>query len=274
MTEPISVNHTYCGQQPMYDSRFASIEHQVIDKNVTDSSKDVVRAITASDHSMSHDICNVNENVLTSSASIRDANSANTLGLRDAIASNTIGLRDSIASSTLGIRDSVERHGAANMSATTTSGYESRLAIANTNATILNAICVSTDKLSSQSAAQNAIMLLEQQKVKECFSLQLADAKYEGLKNKETLSAQIAAAACENKYEALKNTQMLASQLAECCCEMKTGMKDVAVKMDDTLRMIDTNRIRDALNTANNEINLLKLSAYTCRGRSRSPSRT
>jgi hypothetical protein len=88
----------------------------------------------------------------------------------------------------------------------------------------------------------------------------LAESKYEALKNKEALSAQLAAATCESKYEALKNTQLLSTQLAECCCELKVKVSDVSTKMDDTLRTIDSQRIRDALNTANNEINLLKIS--------------
>jgi hypothetical protein len=105
--------------------------------------------------------------------------------------------------------------------------------------------------------------LLEQQKVKEHMSLQMADSKYEALKNKEMLSAQLAAASSDSKYEALKNTQTLSSQMAECCCEIKSKIGDVSNKMDDTVRTLDSNRLRDSLNTANNEVNLLKILEHT-----------
>jgi hypothetical protein len=95
------------------------------------------------------------------------------------------------------------------------------------------------------------------------MSNQMADSKYEALKNKEMLAAQIAAAACESKYEALKNTQTLSSQMAECCCEIKSKIGDVSNKMDDTVRTLDSNRLRDSLNTANNEVNLLKILEHT-----------
>jgi hypothetical protein len=115
------------------------------------------------------------------------------------------------------------------------------------------------ERLGSQSSAQYASMLLEQQKVKEHMSVQMAEAKYEALKNKEVLAAQIAASTAEGKYEALKNTQTLSAQLAECCCEIKSKVCDVSAKVDDTVRTLDTNRVRDALGVANNEINLLKV---------------
>ena len=120
-----------------------------------------------------------------------------------------------------------------------------------------------TERLGSQSSQQYASLLLEQQKVKEHMSLQMADSKYEALKNKEVLAAQIAAAAADSKYEALKNTQTLSSQMAECCCEIKSKIGDVSNKMDDTVRTLDSNRLRDSLNTANNEVNLLKILEHT-----------
>ena len=114
-----------------------------------------------------------------------------------------------------------------------------------------------------QAANNFSALLLEQQKVKEFLSTQLADSKYEALKNKEALSAQIAAAACDNKYEALKNTQTLSSQFAECCCELKGSIKDSTRSIDDIITNIDTQKLRDGLNNANNEVNLLKLYAFT-----------
>jgi hypothetical protein len=123
----------------------------------------------------------------------------------------------------------------------------------------------SKEQLASQGSQQFAALLLEQQKVKEHLAVQLADAKYEALRNKEGLSAQMAAASCESKYEALKNTQSIQSQLAECCCEIKTRIDGVGCKVEDTLRVIDTQRLRDALNTANGEVNLLKLAEHSRR---------
>ena len=119
------------------------------------------------------------------------------------------------------------------------------------------------ERVTSQSSNQYASLLLEQQKTKEYMSNQMADSKYEALKNKEMLAAQIAAAASDSKYEALKNTQTLSSQMAECCCEIKSKIGDVSNKMDDTVRTLDTNRLRDSLNTANNEVNLLKILEHT-----------
>jgi len=55
----------------------------------------------------------------------------------------------------------------------------------------------------------------------------------------------------------------LSSQMAECCCDIKTKIGDVSNKMDDTVRTLDTNRLRDSLNTANNEVNLLKILEHT-----------
>ena len=124
----------------------------------------------------------------------------------------------------------------------------------------------SKDFLSSQSSQQYASMLLEQQKVKEQLAVQLADSKYEALKNKEGLSYQMASSSAESKYESLKNTQAIQSQMAECCCEIKTRIDCVGTKVDDTLRILDTQRLRDALNTANGEVNLLKVAEFS-RGR-------
>jgi hypothetical protein len=95
----------------------------------------------------------------------------------------------------------------------------------------------------------------------------------EALKNTERLAAQLAASSCETKYEALKNTQSLQSQLAECCCEIKEKVGHVYNKLDDTVRVLDGNRVRDALAVATNEINLLKAVDYASRRhhRSRSP---
>lgn len=81
-------------------------------------------------------------------------------------------------------------------------------------------------ELAAQSAQQFAVSQLEQQK----------------------MGAGIAAQMAEAKYDALKNTQDLSKQIAECCCTLK--------EKNDQL---DRERLRDGLNNANNDNNMLKV---------------
>lgn len=188
------------------------------------------------------------------------------------------------------IMNSITSNGVAGLLATTNNSFEIKSLINQGNSALL-----------SSSAAQYSSVLLENQKslfetykMKEVLAAQMADAKYEALKNKEALaaqmaecccetkmealknterlSAQLAASSCEAKYEALKNTQMISTQLSECCCEIKEKIGCVYNKLDDTVRILDGNRVRDALTNANNEINLLKAIDYS-RRRDRSPGR-
>jgi hypothetical protein len=78
----------------------------------------------------------------------------------------------------------------------------------------------------TQASAHFSVNQLEQQKIREALSNQLAEAK----------------------YEALKSQQYLAEKMGECCCEVKQ-------KID----LVDRDRLRDTLNTATNDNNLLKL---------------
>lgn len=124
--------------------------------------------------------------------------------------------------------------------------------------------------LSNQASNQYASLLLEQQKMKEYLSakgdnqfamtqLELQKAKSDILtqasahfsvnqleqqKIRESLSAQLADA----KYEALKSQQFLADKMSTCCCEVK-----------EKIDLVDRDRLRDNLNTATNDNNLLKL---------------
>ena len=84
---------------------------------------------------------------------------------------------------------------------------------------------------------QFAAILLEQQKAKECITLQLQEAKYEALKNKQELS----------------------KELAECCCEIKMKVDQRTQDVIGTVDTLDRNRLRDDLNVANNENNVLKI---------------
>ena len=100
----------------------------------------------------------------------------------------------------------------------------------------------------SKSDNHFAALLLEQQKVKECLTLQLQDAKYEALKNKQELS----------------------KELAECCCEIKMKVDHRAQDVINTVDTLDRNRLRDDLTVANNENNLLRaLEYYDDHGRGR-----
>ena len=87
-------------------------------------------------------------------------------------------------------------------------------------------ILKSKSELATQSAQQFAINQLEQQKLSALVSAQMAEAK----------------------YDALKNTQDLGKQIMECCCSLKE-------KNDE----IETNRLRDGLANANNDNNMLKV---------------
>lgn len=87
-------------------------------------------------------------------------------------------------------------------------------------------ILKSKSELATQSAQQFAVNQLEQQKLSALVSAQMAEAK----------------------YDALKNTQDLGKQIMECCCSLKE-------KNDE----IESNRLRDGLAAANNDNNMLKV---------------
>ena len=107
-----------------------------------------------------------------------------------------------------------------------------------------------------------AALLLEQQKSKEVITMQLQEAKYEALKNK-----------CD-----------LSKEMAECCCEIKMKVDQRGQDVINTVDTLDRNRLRDEVNTINNENTILKLLDYgdygygrghgrRHRSRSRSPDR-
>jgi len=90
--------------------------------------------------------------------------------------------------------------------------------------------------LAGKGDAQFAMSQLEMQKVKEGLAFQaaqnFASLQLETAKSNGLISAQLA----EAKYDALKNTQFLADKMGDCCCEVK-------MKIDD----IDRDRLRDNL---------------------------
>lgn len=85
-------------------------------------------------------------------------------------------------------------------------------------------------------------IMLEQHKVKECLSAQAAQQfaiqQLESQKIKEVLSTQLADA----KYEALKNKMELSQQLAECCCSIK---EKVDAKGTEITTLINDNETDD-----------------------------
>jgi hypothetical protein len=200
---------------------------------------------------------------------------------RDVIANvnrSTNEIMKGLTDSAFGALTAIERNGNSNRELTTQAGYETRTLMNDrANAAVLESHR-GFDRLHGQASAQYASLLLEQHKSSDHISRELAEAKYEALKNKEHLSMQLAASTAEGKYEALKNTQMLSAQLAECCCEIKMKVSDVGTKVDDTVKTLDSNRVRDSLNVANNEINMFRLydrfdDRRRRRSRSRSPDR-
>ena len=90
--------------------------------------------------------------------------------------------------------------------------------------------------LSSKGDSHFAMNQLEMQKVKEGLAFQaaqnFASLQLESAKTSGLISAQLA----EAKYDALKNTQFIADKVGDCCCEVK-------MKIDT----IDRDRLRDNL---------------------------
>ena len=60
------------------------------------------------------------------------------------------------------------------------------------------------------------------------------------------------------KYEALKNKQELSKEMAECCCEIKQKVDQRTQDVINTVDTLDRNRLRDEVNTINNENTFLK----------------
>ena len=110
----------------------------------------------------------------------------------------------------------------------------------------------------SKNDNQFAALLLEQQKVKECLASQAANNfainQLEQQKIKEVITMQLQDA----KYEALKNKQELSKEMAECCCEVKQKIDQRTQDVINTVDTLDRNRLRDEVNTINNENTFLK----------------
>jgi hypothetical protein len=94
--------------------------------------------------------------------------------------------------------------------------------------------------LGKQMDCHYASIILEQQKAKELISRELADAKYEALKNKMELS----------------------KEMGDCCCEIKMKVDQRAQDVIATVDTLDRNRLRDEVNTTTNENTFLKFAEF------------
>lgn len=114
----------------------------------------------------------------------------------------------------------------------------------------------------SKSDNHFATLLLEQQKTKECLAQQAAQqfaiAQLEAQKVKESITIQLQ----EAKYEALKSKNELSKEMAECCCDVKQKIDQRTQDVIGTVDTLDRNRLRDEINTTNNENNLLKFAEF------------
>ena len=102
--------------------------------------------------------------------------------------------------------------------------------------------------LSSKSDNQFAMTQMEILKTKSELATQSAQHFSINQLEQQKLSALVSAQMAEAKYDALKNTQDLGKQIMECCCSLKE-------KNDE----IESNRLRDGLAAANNDNNMLKV---------------
>jgi hypothetical protein len=108
--------------------------------------------------------------------------------------------------------------------------------------------------LASKGDSHFAMNQLELQKVKEGLAYQAAQnfssLQLEAAKSAGLISAQLA----EAKYDGLKNTQFLADKMCECCCEVKMKIENV-----------DRDRLRDNLIVEKSEANLLRVAEFVDR---------
>ena len=251
----------------------------VADAAARQSTNDLARdIISESTRGTTQVITALGENRYTTAVETAATRQATADLTRDVLNNMNRGVNELLKSGTdqyAALANSTERNGDATRELVTASGYETRTLVNERHNMQMLEQSRNSDRLYGQSSAQFAALLLEQQKVKEGLAKDMSDAKYEALRNKEGLSAQLAASTSEGKYEALKNTQMLSAQMAECCCEVKGKISDVSSKMDDTLRTLDSNRLRDSLGVANNEINMYRMyERFDDRGRGRRRSRS
>ena len=142
------------------------------------------------------------------------------------------------------IREHLAMQGANNYASQLLEGQKNKEHLASQGAMQFAAMVSKSDghyaSLGKQMDCHYASIILEQQKSKELISRELADAKYEALKNKMELSKEI----------------------GDCCCEVKQKIDQRTQEVIGVVDTLDRNRLRDEVNTTSNENNLLKLAEF------------
>jgi hypothetical protein len=240
-------------QKSISDLQYTALVTDVANRqNTNDLSRDIINQTNRDSSDIQRSISEIRYNSALTDAAGRQA--SNDIA-RDIMSR----INDTSTSTVL----SIEKNGYANQLLQNANSYEVRTLLNDRSNSFIQELGKSTERQMTQGLLNYSSLLLEQQKSREANARDLADAKYEALRNKEALSGQIAMGFCETKFEALKNTQAITSQLEECCCNLKSRISEVSTRIDDTVRTLDANRLRDSLNTANNEINLLKIAEHT-----------
>lgn len=73
------------------------------------------------------------------------------------------------------------------------------------------------------------------------------------------VTRQAAENACKTEIMILKSENAVSKQLAECCCELKELVREKADETDMLIRKLDSDRLRDQLREAQEELNLVRL---------------
>ena len=196
---------------------------------------------------------NINDNVYRSQIATRDAVERNADWARDAVERNSIN-----------IALAVERTGAASVNATERSTNElSNLFVHNAGEIKVaqQAIAGETRKQLSENHIEvitsGKDILINENKNTGKILLQASTNFGKGELDiaavKTRLEIQAAQNVAQVQLEALKNKNSISAQLAECCCELKQIVQNSAQTTQHVIQEIENNRVRDALAAINTE---------------------
>ena len=207
---------------------------------------------------------NINDNVYRSQIATRDAVERNADWARDAVERNSTN-----------IALAVERTGAASVNATERSTNElSNLFVHNAGEIKVaqQAIAGETRKQLSENHIEvitsGKDILINENKNTGKILLQASTNFGKGELDiaavKTRLEIQAAQNVAQVQLEALKNKNSISAQLAECCCELKQIVQNSAQTTQHVIQEIENNRVRDALAAINTEnlINRLGSSSH------------
>jgi hypothetical protein len=192
------------------------------------------------------------------------------LANREAIERNADWTKDSVERNGTAIALAVERNGAGSILATERTTNEVTNLIARTTGEIKNtqqAIASET----RQGINENHVAILANSKdilindnqntgkilLQASSNFGRTELDIGGVKSK--LEIQAAQNVAQIQLEALKNKNSISAQLAECCCELKHIVQSSAQTTQQVLQEIENNRIRDALAAINTENLISKL---------------